>query len=78
MDDAFLMGVLNRPAHLDKQVQALPGPQPPLVAKFDQGLSFHQFHHEVGSSLIGRTGGVDARNPGMIHHGQRLALRLKA
>ena len=78
MHHPLLMRMLHRPADLDEQMQTVHSPQSPLVAELDQGLAVHQFHHEVGAPLLGRAGVVDTRDPGMIHHGQRLALRLKA
>ena len=41
-------------------------------------IAAHQFHHEIRPARIGRAGVEHLGDVGMIHHRQRLALRLEA
>ena len=78
MDDAFLMGVLNRMANLDEQAQALGCVQVVVVAVIRHPHATHQFHHKVWPARLGRAGIEHAGDVGVIHQGQRLTLGLEA
>ncbi len=78
MDDAFLVRVLNRLAHLDEQLEPLPCGEIVLVAIRGDAHSAHQLHHKVGPAGVGRSGVQDFRDVWVVHHRERLALGLEA
>src|SRR5262249_38494978 len=77
VDDSFLVGVLDRLANRDEQLQALARRQVVVVAVFRNGDAVDQLHGEVGPA--GRRGaGIEyARDMLVIHQRQRLTLRLE-
>ncbi len=70
----MLDGVTNR----EKQIQAFPGGQLVVVTITRDRNPLDQFHHEVGTSRLGRPGIENLGDIGVIHHGQRLPLRFEA
>jgi hypothetical protein len=78
MDDPFLMGVLNSPARLDKEVQPLAGWQIILIAIVSDRDASNQFHNEERPASVGRTPIQHLGYVRVIHQGERLALRFKA
>ena len=74
MDDPFLMGVLNRLADRQEQLQSFLRCQMLLVAVLRDRQPFDQFHHEIRSAGVGRAGIEHFGNVRMIHHRQRLPL----
>ena len=77
VDDAPLMGVLDRAADVDEQPQPVIDGEPVLVAVVGDRDASDQFHHKVGMALKRGPGVQDAGDVGMIHHRQRLPLGLK-
>jgi hypothetical protein len=78
MNDAFLMGVLDGMADLDKEFEPLPRAEMMLVAKLGDLNPAYQFHDEVGATGLRRAGVEDFGDVGMIHQGQCLALGFEA
>ena len=76
VNDALLMGVLDRMADLDEQRESLSSIELILIAVVGDSNTAHQFHHEVGAARLGCAGVQDPGNVGMVHHRQRLALGL--
>jgi hypothetical protein len=77
VDDPLLVGVLHRLAHGDEQFQPLPGCEPVPVAVAGDGHALDQLHDEVRAAFGGSAGVEDAGDVGVVHEGQRLALRLE-
>jgi hypothetical protein len=77
MDDALLVRVLDGVADLDEQIQPLLWSRLVLVAVIRDAHAAHQFHHEVRPARVGRARIQHARDVRMIHHRQRLPLRLE-
>ncbi len=78
VDDAFLVGMLNRAANLREQIEPLRRAQLVLVAVFGDPDPTDQFHDKVRPARLCRAGIQDLRDVGMVHHRKRLALRLEA
>ncbi len=77
VDDPLLMGVLDGLANRPKQLQPLPCRQVVLVAVLRDRNPAHQLHHEVRPARFGRSGVEHFGDVGMVHHRQRLPLRLE-
>ena len=77
MDDAFLMGVLNRLADLNEEIEPFTCGKPVLVAELGDLGAPNQFHDKVGPASLRRAAIQDLGDVRMIHHSQRLPLRLK-
>ena len=77
VDDPLLMGVLDRVANLDEQLEPLTRIELVLVAVVGDRNAPHQFHHEVGPARFGGAGIEDPGDVGMVHHRQRLPLGLE-
>ena len=77
MDDALLMRVLDRLADLDEQIQPFLGGELVLVAVLRDADAPHQFHHEIWPAQIGGARIQHLGDVRMIHHRQRLPLRLE-
>ena len=78
VDDALLVGVLNRLADRDEQLQPLPRGELALITESGDRHALDQLHHEEGSAGFGRSRVQDLGDVGMIHQGQRLPLGLEA
>ena len=77
VDDAFVMGVLDGAADLNKEPQPLGGGQLVLIAVVGDPHPAHQFHDEVGSAGVSSARVQDLSDVGMVHEGQGLALGFK-
>ena len=77
VDDPLLVGVLDRLADGDEELQPLAGRQPGLVAVIRDRDALHQLHDEVGTAGVGGAGVEDPGDVGVIHHRQRLPLGLE-
>ena len=78
MDDALLVGVLDRLADGDEQLQPLPGRQVVLVAVLGDRHALDQLHDEVRPAGVGRAGVEHLGDVGVVHQGQGLPLGLEA
>jgi hypothetical protein len=56
VDDALLVGVLDRTAHVEKEVQTLACRELAPVGVLDDGDALDQLHHEVGPARLGGPG----------------------
>jgi hypothetical protein len=72
------MGVLDRLAHFDDELEPRVRRQLILVTISVDGNATHQFHHKVESAPPGAARIVYLHDIGMIHHGERLPLRFEA
>ena len=72
------MGVLHGLADRDKQLQSLARAQIALVAILGDRHARNQLHHEIRPTMLRRSRIEDLGDVGMVHHRQRLPLRLKA
>lgn len=77
VNNAFLMGVLNGLANLNKELQALADGQMALIATTGDRDAAHQRHHEIRPATFGRAGVQHLGDAGMVHQCQGLSLRLK-
>ncbi|HMJ91277.1 MAG TPA: hypothetical protein VK530_15760 [Candidatus Acidoferrum sp.] len=77
MDDAFLMRVLDGLADLNEKLQPFLGGQRMLVAVIGNLDTANKFHDEIRTPRVSRSGIENLRDVGVIHHRQRLPLRLK-
>src|ERR1035441_6834345 len=77
MDDAFLVGVLDRPANLREKPQALRRGQVPLVAVISNPLTRYQFHHEKRTAALRGAGIEYLGNIGVVHERQSLSFGFK-
>ena len=78
MDDRLLVRMLNAIARQDEQLDARANPQLVGVAILGDRQPRNVLHDEIRLSLRRGTGIEDLGDRGMIHHRQRLALRLEA
>ena len=78
VDDALLMGVLDRVADGDEQFQTLAGGQVVVVAVLREGDAIDQLHHEVRPARLRGARIVDFGDVGVIHDRQGLLLGCKA
>jgi hypothetical protein len=78
MDYSLLMRMLNRVAHLNKQLQPRGGLQGTLVAEISDLNSLDEFHYKIRPAALGRAGVEDVGNVRMVHQRKRLSLGLKA
>ncbi len=78
VDDAFLMGVLDRLADLDEQLQPLAGGVSARVAVFGDRRPFDQFHDEVRPPGFGAAAVQHRGDALVVHQGQGLPLGLEA
>ena len=77
MDDSLLVRVLNAVADLQEEFESLGGGEVMLVAEVGDFDPAHELHDEEGPARVGGAGVEDLRNVGVVHHGQRLPLRLE-
>ena len=56
MNDALLVRVLNRIADVSEQIETTFIRQFLQVTEFDYGNTPYEFHHEIGSTVLGLTG----------------------
>ena len=78
MDEALLVRMLDGPANLNEQVQALASIEMVLVAVVGDLDAAHEFHDKIRAAGLGGTGIEHAGDIGMIHQGERLTFSLKA
>src|SRR4030095_4538784 len=78
VNDALLVRVLYRVADCDEELEALGRREILLVAILRDLDPADQFHHEIRTTSRRRASVEYARDVGMIHHRQRLALLLEA
>ena len=78
MDDALLVGVLDRLADGDEQLQPLPGREAVLVAVLGDRHALDQLHDEVRPAGAGGAGVEHPGDVGVVHQRQRLPLGLEA
>jgi hypothetical protein len=78
VDNPFLVRVLDGVADLNEELDALGDSKAMGVTIRRDRLPFDQLHDEVGAAA-GRCAAVqDSCDAGMVHEGERLALRLEA
>src|ERR1039458_8011344 len=77
MNDPFLMGVLDGPANLNEQFQALTGGKSLFITVVRDFDTTHQFHDEVRSASVGCSGIQHLGDIRMIHQRQGLAFGLE-
>jgi hypothetical protein len=77
VDDGLLVGVLEPFAHLHEQLEPGPRAQPLPVAVVGDGHAVHVLHDEERTAVLRGARIEDARDVGMVHHRERLALRLE-
>src|SRR5262249_37875469 len=73
LDDPFLVGVLDRLAHWDKQLEAFERREPVAVAVLGDRDALDELHDEVGVSGFGRPRVHDLGDIRVVHQGQSLA-----
>src|SRR3954453_6569165 len=78
MDDAFLMGMLNRVAALDEEPEGVLGGKLGFVAVVGDADALDQLHNEERPAGGGGTGVEDLCDIRVVHEGERLALLLEA
>ena len=78
VDDPLLMGVLDRLADGDEQLQPLLRREVIAVAVLGDRHALDQLHHEVRAAGVGGAGVEDAGDVGVVHHRQGLAFGLEA
>src|SRR3954453_23733780 len=78
MDDAFLMGMLNRVAALDEEPEGVLGGKLGFVAVVGDADALDQLHNEERPAGGGGTGVEDLGDIRVVHEGERLALLLEA
>ena len=78
MDDALLVRVLDGLADADEELHAFADGEPLPVAVLVETDAPHELHDEVGTAGLRDPRVVDLRDPGVLHHGERLPLRLEA
>ena len=78
VDDAFLVGVVDRAADIDHQPDACAGVEALLIAEVGQRNSRHILHGVVRATLRGGAGVVHPGDVGVVHDRQGLALGLEA
>ena len=74
VDDPLLVGVLDRLADRDEQLQPGLHREPLLVAVLGERHALDQFHDEERLAGRGEAAVVDAGDVGVVHHRQRLPL----
>ena len=78
MEDAFLVGVLDGLADIDKESQAIWEGELALFAIDGDGQAMDQLHDEVRATRGGGAGVIDGSDPRVIHESQRLAFDIEA
>jgi hypothetical protein len=78
VNDALLVGVLDRLADRHKQLQPLARRQAVVVAVPGDRHAVDQLHDEIRPTVFGGPAVEDAGDVDMVHHGQRLPLGLEA
>jgi hypothetical protein len=78
MDYPLLMRMLNRVAHLNKQLQPRAGPKGTLVAEIGDLNALDEFHYEIRPSTLGRARIEYVSDVRMVHQRKRLSFGLKA
>ena len=73
-----MMGVLDRMADLDEQLEPFTCIEMILIAVVSDFDAAHQFHDEVRPACVRCSGLQDFGNIRMIHHRQRLSLGLES
>ena len=77
MDDALLVGMLDRLTDRDEEFEALSRRELALVAEVGNRRALHEFHHEERPAV---GGGADVENAGdirVVHHREGLAFRFE-
>ena len=78
VNDAFLMGVLDRLANREKEPQPLFQAELVRVAVGGDRLALDQFHDKVGTAVLCHTRVEDPGNVGVVHQRQGVPLGLEA
>ena len=78
VDDPLLVGVLDRLADADEQLQPLGGGELVPVAVVGDGDAVDQLHDEVGPAGVGGAGVEHLGDVRVVHQGQGLSLGLEA
>ena len=78
MNDSLHVCVLNGVAHLDEQLEPLVRGKRFLIAIARDRQAPKELHHEVRPAVVRRAGVEDARDVRVMHHRQRLPLRIEA
>ena len=77
MNDPLLVGVLNGPAELTEQVEAVGHGEPMGVAVIGQRDAGHELHHEKRPAVRGDAGVQHFGNVRVVHQGEGLTFRLE-
>ena len=77
VDDALLMGMLDRLADGDEEPEAVLGGEPVPVAVVGEGNAPGELHNEIGTAGLGGSGVEDLGDIGVVHDGQGLTLCLE-
>src|SRR5262249_45024531 len=78
VDDCFLVCVLHRLTHPHEELQPLANSQFLFIAVIGDGQARYVLHHQVGLAGRCRAGFKNFGNRWVVHHRQRLPLRLEA
>jgi len=78
VDDALLVGVLNRPADGNEKFEPLPGREPVPIAVIGDAGAANQFHGKVRPAGVSRPGLEYLGDVRMVHQSQGLALGFEA
>ena len=78
VNDPLLMGVLDRLADRDEQLEPFAGRELVAVAVLGDRDALDQLHDEVGPAGVGRAGVEDLGDVGVVHQRQGLPLGLEA
>src|SRR5262245_53205535 len=78
MKNAPGVRVLHRVAHVNEKLHALANLKLMVRAEPSDLRAADQLHDKVGPARVCRTGVVDRGDVGMVHHRQRLTLKLEA
>ena len=78
MDDSLLVCMLHTTANVDEQLQSLPSIEMVFVAVLRNGYALYEFHNEIRATRGTRPCIEHLGNVGMVHHRQRLPLRVKS
>ena len=77
VDDPLLVRMLDCVADRNEQLQAFSHGQPMVIAILRDMAASHQFHDEIGEPAFSHAGVEDLGDTHVVHHGERLPLRLE-
>ena len=68
MNDRLVMGVVDPPAHIRKELQPFPGGQFFAIAEVIDRQTLDEFHHEIGPAGLRLPGVEHFGDVGVVHH----------